>query len=67
MLIGYFMIVLLLCFFVVVGVIVLILVIDIIVVILLVMRIVLKRVKTRECKFNILIIMTKNVTYIGIL
>ena len=70
MLIKYFIIMLLmwLSFIVVFAVTVSMLVIVVVVVILLVMRIVLWTVKTRKCKFDILIIMTTsfNVTYIGI-
>ena len=62
MLMSYFMVVLLLWLFIVIGAVILsILVFVIIVAILLV----LKRVKTRKGKFDILIIMTINITYIG--
>ena len=69
MLMSYFMVVLLLwlSFIGFVTVVLSILEIVFIVIILLIMSRVLQRVKTRTGKFNILIIMTINVTYIGIL
>ena len=66
MLIGYFMIVFLLCFFVVVVAVIVSILVIVIIVVVLVKRIVLKRVETKKCKFDILIIITINVTYIGI-
>ena len=69
MLMSYFMVVLLLwlSFIGFVTVVLSILENVFIVIILLIMSRVLQRVKTRKGKFNILIIMTINVTYIGIL
>ena len=66
MLMSYFIVVLLLWLFIVVVAVTVSILVIVIIVVVLVKRIVLKRVETKKCKFDILIIITINVTYIGI-